>query len=141
MPLYEYVCANRHGFERALSMQDYSLPQTCEVCGMLGQRVISAPLIVKVQQECRYDSPIDGAPITNWQQRRNDLDKHNCQEYDPMMKQDADRRQREQDAALDQSIDEHVERTWERMPTAARGKVASEVEGQGVTAEIIRTAP
>lgn len=140
IPIYEYACFNGHKFERYLPLEDYSLPQTCE-CGMLGKRFLSPPLLVKVQQECRYDSPITGEPITTWQQRRNDLDKHNCQEYDPEMKRDADLRVHEADAKLDHSVDEHVERTWGKMPTKVRAAIASELVDHGVTAEIIRMAP
>lgn len=141
MPLYQYRCAKNHAFERYLSLEDYSLPQACEACGLLGVREISAPLLVSAQAECRYDSPIDGTVITTWEQRRDDLARHNCVAYDPEMKTDTERRITEKDTTLDRSLDEHVEKTWANMPTAARRQVASELVDQGMDAHIIRQAP
>ena len=140
MPIYEYDCFNGHKFERYLPLVDYSLPQVCE-CGLMGKRFLSPPLLVKVQPDCRYDSPVTGAPITTMAQRAEDMKRHDCVPYDPELKTDQLRHQQDQDAALDKSVDEHVERVWETMPTAARSKVASEVVEQGATVNIIRTAP
>jgi hypothetical protein len=101
-------------------------------------RLICAPLLVKAQPECRYDSPIDGTPITTWRQRRTDLDRHNCQPYDPEMKTDAVRRRQEKDAAIERSVDATVEEAFEKMPTKTRAKLASEVTDQGADCSYLR---
>jgi len=136
-PIYEYCCGNQHLFERYLSFQDYSLPQVCE-CGRLGERIISAPILVVAQPNVCYDSPIDGTPITSMAQRRQDMDKHNCQDYDPMMKQDYMARIADSEKALEKQVDEHVDKIWEKLPTAVKGKMASEVVDQGMTPTIER---
>lgn len=141
MPIYQYVCRNRHGFERYLPLEEYSFPQTCDICGMLGQRLISPPLFVSAEPDCCYDSPITGEPITSMAARRNDLAKHHCVPYDPELKKDQIRHQHEHDAALDQSIDEAVEHVWARMPTKTRGTIAREIVEQGTIVTVERTAP
>ena len=138
MPLYEYCCGNQHLFERYLSFQDYSLPQVCE-CGRLGERIISAPILVVAQPNVCYDSPIDGTPITSMAQRRQDMDKHNCQDYDPMMKQDYMARIADSEKALEKQVDEHVDKTWAGMTTVQRNKIAVDVEERGMTPEIVRS--
>ena len=60
-------------------------------------------------------------------QRREDLARNNCREYDPMMRQDAERFRQQSQEALDKSIDETVEREIETMPTRKREKLATEL--------------
>jgi hypothetical protein len=96
-------------------------------------------LLVRAAQDVCYDSPIDGRPITSWDARQEDLKRSNCRPYDPEMKTDAARFRKEQDAALDQSIDAHVEQAIEKMPTAQRGKLYSELTSQGIGLDYTRT--
>jgi hypothetical protein len=106
---------------------------------MPAEQIITAPLLVKVAQDVCYDSPIDGRPITSWEARREDLKRSNCRPYDPEMKTDAARYRKAQDDALEASIDQHVEETIEKMPTAQRGKLYSELTEQGVQVEYVRS--
>lgn len=48
-----------------------------------------------------YRSPIDGRVIDGRKQRREDLKRHGCVEYDPGMKQDAGRRRQGSERCLD----------------------------------------
>ena len=48
-----------------------------------------------------YRSPIDGRAIDGRKQRREDLKRHGCVEYDPGMKQDTERRRQESERRLD----------------------------------------
>lgn len=100
--------------------------------------MITAPLLVKVAADVRYDSPVTGEPITSWAQRNDDLKRHDCIPYDPEMKKDAARRQQEKLDALDKSIDTQVEAAIEKMPTKERAKLHSEVVEQGKTVEVTR---
>ena len=115
MPTYEYSCKEGHIFERAIPVSDYQSKQTCD-CGAEGRRIISIPRLVSVQRECNYDSPIDGRPITSRKQRLEDLARNNCREYDPGMRQDADRFRKQSDAALDRAVDKTVDAAIEAMP-------------------------
>ena len=51
-----------------------------------------------------YESPIDGRIIEGRAQRREDLKRNGCREYDPGMKQDAKRNHQENNAQLDRFI-------------------------------------
>lgn len=140
MPTYEYVCSNGHEFERSLPVAQYQDPQTCE-CGRTGKRVISAPLLAVVQRECRYDSPIDGRPITSWRAREEDLKRHGCQEYDPAMRQDYHRRLEREDAQLEKSIESTVEAEIERMPARKRERLQNELNAGAHAAPVRGAAP
>jgi putative FmdB family regulatory protein len=139
MPCYEYVCAKGHHFDRSLRVADYATPQEC-FCGAMGRRIISVPRLVMARPEIRYDSPVTGKPITSMAQRRDDLARHNCREYDPEMKTDAARFRQRQDAALDKSVDEHVERAIAEMPERKREHLINEVAA-GATVEVERRSP
>ena len=138
MPQYSYACGNGHSFTVFNSVANHSPMELCTHCGELAQQVITVPLMVKCAQDVCYDSPVTGEPITSWAQRKEDLKRHNCIEYDPMMKQDAERRHKERDEALDKSIDTQVEAAIEKMPGRQRAKLHSEVVEQGMTVEATR---
>lgn len=141
MPLYKFHCPVGCEVERFLTLAQHKEHQTCFVHGYVMLQIITAPLLVKASANVCYDSPIDGKPVTSWAQRREDLKRHNCTEYDPECKVDRANRLKESEAALDRTIDEHVERTIAKMPTAQRGKLYSELTEQGVQAEVVRSTP
>jgi hypothetical protein len=138
VPQYSYSCPNGHSFMVFNSVANHSPMELCTHCGTLGEQIITAPMMVKVAADVRYDSPVTGEPITSWEQRKEDLKKHNCIEYDPEMKKDQERRQKEKLDALDKSIDTTVEAAIEKMPGRQRAKLHSEVVEQGLTAEVTR---
>lgn len=119
-----------------VSITECSKPQKCE-CGLMADRVYLTPPKGFVQRECVYDSPIDGRPITSWQQRRNDLARSGCQEYDPGMKQDTDRRIKAEDAALDRNVDNFVDEQIAKMPVRKLEILESELKS-GASADIVR---
>jgi putative FmdB family regulatory protein len=127
MPTYEYNCRKGHHFERVLRFADYQTPQQCD-CGAEGRRVISLPRLITASPDVRYDSPIDGRPITSMAQRRDDLARSGCREYDPEMKKDADRFRERSQAQLDAHIDETVEREIDKMPTRKRERLDNELK-------------
>ena len=142
MPLYTFEC-DRHGHrtEIFIPLRAFGAIQyMCETSGCGGKLhvAITAPLMVKASADVRYDSPIDGAPITSRQARQEDLKRNNCTPYDPEQRTDYHNRIKESEAALDKSIDVAVESAIEKMPTAKRGKLYSELTEQGVTADVIR---
>lgn len=85
-----------------------------------------------------YDSPVDGRPITSWDARREDLKRHNCIEYDPEMKKDAERHKQEQQQALEQQVEHSVCESIAKMPEAKRAQLKKEVIGQGADIEVVR---
>lgn len=138
MPIYEYLCPEQHLSTRACRVSQHQPFIDCSRCGRLAAQRIGAPILVKAQSDCRYDSPIDGTPITSHAQRIEDMKRHNCIEYEPGMKQDQERRVAEDDAKLDRSIEQHVERVIEKMPTKQRNKLASDILDKGETIEHVR---
>lgn len=58
-----------------------------------------------------YTSPIDGKLISGRKQRREDLKRNNCVEYDPGMKDDARRIRMDQERQFERSLGETMERT------------------------------
>ena len=138
MPLYQYECVGGHRTEEFRSLTNHTRTIECPRCGAFADQIISAPLLVSAQPECRYDSPVTGEPITNWQQRRNDLARTGSMPYDPGMKTDLENRRKDEERAIDRSIDRHVEASIEKMSTKKRGKLYSELTEQGVTAETVR---
>lgn len=125
--LYEYRCRNGHEFERVLPVADYQTPQRCE-CGAEGRRVLSLPRII-MKRDVQYDSPITGAPITSERQRREDLARHNCIEYDPGMRQDYERRVANDEQKLDEAVEATVEAEIHRMPARKRERLEAELKG------------
>jgi len=140
LPFYRYACPNGHTFELFLTLVDHVSNWACRGCTERAQQVITAPLMVKVAQDVCYDSPIDGRAITSWDARQEDLKRSNCVPYDPEQKTDAANRRKQEEAALDTLIETHAEQVTEKMTTAQRGKIYSELTEQGKTAEIVRTS-
>lgn len=134
MPMYSYRCECGTKFDRYLAVADYRQPQTCE-CGRTAERVICAPF---VQAEIpSYQSPIDGRTISSRSQRREDLARSGCVEYEPSMKEAAERRKVSEDAALDKKVDQIVEQEIYAMPTKKREKLAAELDG-GMDVQVTR---
>lgn len=136
MPTYAYECDCGSAFDRVLPLAEYQTPQICE-CGHTAKRVISAPMLAFAQRECVYDSPVDGRPITSWAQRREDLARSGCQEYDPEMKKDYHRRLEREQNALERRVDATIEAEVDKMPARKRETLQSELD-HGATAEILR---
>lgn len=139
MPLYEYECERGHVFERVQPVAQCSDPQPCD-CGQTGRRIISRT-VGFVQRECVYDSPIDGRPITSWAQRREDMARNNCQEYDPGMRQDFDRRIAREDAQLDAKFDATIEAEIERLPVRKRERLQAELDSGAIATPERLTVP
>lgn len=138
MPTYTHICDNGHRFDLLLRFSQLDEMQHC-TCGRPAARVICAPMVF-VQQDICYDSPIDGRAITNKQMRLDDMKRHGCVEYDPGMKQDAERRRNDMESALDKSVDETVEREFSTMPTRKLEKLESELRA-GAAADVVRITP
>lgn len=138
MPTYKHACPNGHEFDLLLRFSELAQPQWCS-CGEEAVRVICAPMIF-VQPNVCYDSPIDGRSITNKQARIEDLARNGCIEYDPEMKTDAIRRQKDADDSLDKSVEQCVEREIHQMPARKREKLTAELQA-GMTVEPVRTSP
>src|SRR5262245_39427474 len=100
MPIYSWRCPDGHLTQQFLPVAQHTAWTAWAECNRnWAAQIIHAPLSLNIQQECRYDSPMTGEPITTWAQRANDLAKHRCQPYEPGMRQDRERNIKENDAA------------------------------------------
>lgn len=140
MPFYLYQCQNGHQFQRFLPVSAHTPTAQCD-CLAMGTQIITAPLMVTCAANVCYDSPVTGEAITSHHARLEDMKRHECVEYDPEMKRDYERRIADGDAKLDSLIDAHVEEAIEKMPTAKRAKLYSELTEQGMTADVVRSTP
>jgi hypothetical protein len=135
MPTYDLRCDNGHEFEMFLRLAELDEDQICE-CGRPATRLIRAPMVF-VQADICYDSPIDGRPITSRQARLEDMKRAGCVEYDPGMRQDYDRRVRDNETALDRTLEQSVEASIAQLPARKRETLETELRA-GVTAEPVR---
>lgn len=134
MPVYEYLCTCGNAFDRYLPLERYKEPQSCD-CGQVAEKQISRPMMVSVK-EIRYESPIDGRPITTLAQRKEDLARSGCIEYDPEMKTDYNRRIERDEKQLEAKIEDSVNSQIAKMPARKREKLNSELNsGIEVTTE------
>lgn len=124
--IYTYKCVDCGEFDRYMSIKNHMNTAVCE-CGSLCNQVIYPPKLMIIPPEIRYTSPIDGRVITNKQQRINDLANNKCVEYEPGMRQDADRRLKDDDARLDKQVHEIVSKEIETMPYKKRQALESEL--------------
>jgi putative FmdB family regulatory protein len=143
MPVYGYKCNYCDSeFELINRIKDHQRVVECHKCGKDAAQVISAPMLVipshmSATGISSYESPIDGRLITNQRARREDLARSGCMEYEPGIRQDADRRLIDDDKKLDKAIDETFDREIEKMPTKKRERLDLEMKA-GVTAETVR---
>lgn len=138
MPSYLYRCANKHEITRFFRVKDYVEAVDCDGCDLVAQRIFTAPAMVKVAVDVRYDSPIDGRHITSHAARQEDLKRNNCIPYDPQMKKDYERKLVDSDSALDASVERTVGEAIAKMPKAKKAKLIKEVTAMNLTPEVVR---
>ncbi len=126
MPTYDFLCEQHHRFERFVPLAQFDCSQYCD-CGQLAVRQIGVPLFVTASEDVRYTSPVDGRVITSRDAHREDLKRNNCIPYDPEVRTDYARRQRESEAVLTARVSETVERTIEQMPTPTRARLYADL--------------
>lgn len=128
MPTYEYRCGAGHKFDRVLRLSEYDTPQTCE-CGETATRLISTPMFsVDIPA---YQSPVTGQWINSRAERREDLKRTGCVEYEPSMKEYAERARQREDVELEKAMEQTVEAEIHAMPARKREKLIAELESGG----------
>lgn len=140
MPLHSFRCATGHVFDAYQPSDRLDSTMACEKCKLMAEKVFLTPPMGFVRADIHYDSPIDGRPITNYQQHVEDLRRSNCVPYEPGIKQDQERNAREHEEAVERAVDQTVEREIALMPTKKREKLTAELEG-GMTAAPERITP
>lgn len=127
MPIYVYQCKEGHKFDVFKPLRDIDEPVFCE-CGSEAKRKIVPTMInCDIQPWDHYVSPASGKLITSYKERREDMKRSNCVDYDPGMRTDYDKSVKDSDRKLEKSIDQTVEKEFERMPTQKRERLANEL--------------
>lgn len=128
MPIYDYKCPKGHEFDRFLALKDYTKEQTCE-CGLFARKVIKPTMInCDMQNWDAYKSPCSGKLITSYKQRKEDMEKHGCVDYDSGVRQDGINNQKRIDAKIEKSVDETVEKAFDAMPLRKKEKLETELK-------------
>lgn len=154
-PTHDFQCPQGHVTEKFVDHGVDEIPcPACDTAYTLNNKgdevlhvwVAATKVFLKfpmafVSQDIHYESPIDGRPITSMAARMDDLARSGCRPYDPEMKTDYLRRQKESDASLEKDMLETVDREIAIMPARKREKLEAEMHG-GIDVETARmTAP
>lgn len=137
MPTYSYRCPECQAITtKFLTMNSHRNTTPCGCGAIAVQVILSAPIGI-VRAECRYQSPVDGAVITNRQARINDMARNGCVEYDPELRKDVDRKVIDDDARLARDMRQTLESEIEKMPSEKRERLGAELSA-GVGLETVR---
>lgn len=122
MPVYESVClkcGKYHEYIRTVS----NCLDTPECCGeKTDKRILSAPMgIVDIPA---YESPATGKWITSRSERKEDLRRSGCREWEGMEteKQEAERRKQYEEAEQDKALDHSVRQAWADLPPSKKAE-------------------
>lgn len=137
MPLYEFVCAAGHKFERFLRLVNCGEPQRCE-CGVPAQKLVSAPFVRGDTPD--YVSPVTGEVISGRRARRNDLARHHCIEYEPGLREHNASRRASEEAATDSALDHTLESQLAAMPARKKELLEQELRA-GADLGLVRATP
>lgn len=137
MPLYQYQCPDVHKFERILPLVRYDEPQNCPTCGQPAQKLVAAPAVRG--DYAPYQCPVTGKMIEGRRAHIENLARHNCRILEPGEKEEAMRRRRASEEALENSVAETAAKFVAELPSEKREKLASELS-HGIDVSIERAA-
>lgn len=128
MPVYTYICEEGHIFDRYLKLKDYKKPQTC-ICGKSARRQIMPTMLnCDMQPWDRYISPVSGKPITSYKERREDMAKYDCVDYEPSLTKHVTQKVKDDEKKLDKAVDETVEQLIDAMPARKKEQLETELK-------------
>lgn len=118
MPLYTARCSNSHKATFYSKIADRDNARQCDLCGANLTRVIEAPMVRGDIQP--YTSPIDGRWVNSGAQRREDLKRNGCIEWEPGQRQDAPRHRAEAQEKAFAPIAQSIEQTARDLISAGK---------------------
>lgn len=137
MPTYIFECEQGHRFEKVLPVSQYNDPQTCE-CGSTAQRkTVPTMLSPDIANWDSYVSPATGDLITSKKQRKEDMKRSGCVDYEPSLRDEFKRKERENELKLDKQLDQTVDSIFESMPSSKKEMLERELS-TGVDLEYTR---
>jgi hypothetical protein len=127
MPTYVYKCSEGHEFDIYLPLKDYNTTQKC-TCGRDAKRItVPTMLSPDIAPWDAYVSPATGKYITSYKERRSDMKESGCVDYEPSLRKNFKKHQREDELKLEKSIDETVEREYEKLPSQKKEMLEREL--------------
>jgi hypothetical protein len=139
-PMHDFQCPTGHVFTAYQPLDKLDATMACAQCKAMADKVFLKAPMGFVKMDVHYTSPVDGRPITSWNEHVEELARTDTIVYEPGIKQDQERNQRMRDEALEKAVDETVEREVATMPARKKEKLAAELEG-GLTADVQRVTP
>lgn len=118
MPLYSticYVCQARNAIFRRIADRDDNLPLCCN---QPVSRCLEAPAVRP--DIPAYESPATGRIITSRTERRDDLARSGCIEWEPGIDRDITRNREHREAREFAQIDQHVDNIVRDLATSGR---------------------
>lgn len=136
MPTHDFRCADGHITEALVGQGVDAI--WCQTCAELANKVFLRFPAAFVQADVHYESPVDGRVINSRQAHIEDLARNNCVAYDPAMKDDHMRRQREADEAIGKKVEHHFDAELAAMPTRKKELLEQELRS-GADLEFTRS--
>lgn len=127
MPIYKYECSQGHQFDKFLPMKNYKDPQICE-CGSDAKRVLVPTMLsLDIANWDRYISPTSGKLITSHKERKQDMRESGCVDYEPSLKKNYKKNQRDEELKIEKSLDNTVDEIFEKMPSQKKEMLEREL--------------
>lgn len=136
MPLHDFRCLSGHTTEEVVAQGVGWI--FCPQCKEPANKVFLRFPAAFVQPDVHYASPVDGRPITSKQAHLEDLARNNCVAYDPEMKTDYLRRQKQADDRLEADIEHHFDAELSAMPARKKELLEQELRS-GADLEFTRS--
>lgn len=137
MPLYDLQCDQGHRFERMIPLAKFEEPILCD-CNAPAHRLISAPMFTVDQTG--YTCPVTDEWISSKHQHRENLAKHNCRVLETGETEAAASYRAKQDAILDKTIEDTVERQIESFSSDKKEQLHNELVNGKLDLAIDRAA-
>lgn len=135
MPVYVFSCDNGHRFDRFLPLDEYDTPQTCDCGAEAHRKIVPTMLNCDIAPWDAYISPATGKPITSYKERREDMARSGCVDYDEGMKRDQKAMIKQGDDALDKAIDQTVEKEISKMDAHKKERLYNEMQHNDLSYE------
>lgn len=127
MPVYVYRCPACHDQRQVFKpLALLNRPESCDHCGTLCERQVCAPAVRP--DYAGYKCPVTGTWIEGRKAHAENLARTGCRILEPGEKEQNAQRRRRDDEQLESTIAESVMREVEALPTAARERLASEMD-------------
>lgn len=118
MPLYTYYCPQGHRHNLFSKIEDRDAPRKCEHCASDLERLFEAPSIRPDIEP--YISPASGKFISSQSERRDDLKRSGCIEWEPGIRQDAPRLRQEADDKAFAPMEASLEQTARELISSGK---------------------